>query len=143
MNKKNQLDDKNLDLVEIKVFQFYDYSVFSEIEKGKMKEMLLTNSKSHWGLIPESINTLEATLGYIKSKAKCECLADVVIGTIYSCIVDKKSIEGMKNIYPGCNEEEVKFKMFQGLYFKNECVVIKGSYPILIKELSMRNNYVS
>ena len=133
--------DKEEKVIVFNMFQYFDYSIFSKEDNGKLKEYMLSNVKMNWGLLPNDIETLEGTIDYIRSKVKNVCISDVVVATIYSCVVTEHTYNDMKNIYSDLSDEQLKMRLFKSLFFKSDSVMVRGSYPIILRDLSKSLNY--
>lgn len=134
-------NNKKDNLVTITVCQYYDYSVFSKDEKGNIREYMLSNMKQNWCVLPDNCSSLEKSISYIKNIASKECIADVVLATFYSFSISEKAYEDSKNIFVNMSEEKRKINMFKALLFEKDAVLIKGSYPILLRDISKRHSF--
>ena len=132
---------KENNLVTITICQYYDYSVFSKDEKGNIKEYMLSNMKQNWCILPDDCSNLEKSISYIKNIASKECLADVVLATIYSFSISEKAYEDSKIIFANMSDEQRTMNMFKALLFEKGAVLIKGSYPILLRDISKRDSF--
>lgn len=133
--------NKEEKVIVFNVFQYFDYSIFSKEDNGKFREYMLSNVKMNWGLLPNNIETLEGTIDYIRNKVSKDCISDVVVATIYSCVVTEQSYRDMKNVFSDLDDEQLKMKIFKSLFFKSDSVIIKGSYPIVLRDLNKTLNY--
>lgn len=133
--------NKEEKVIVFNVFQYFDYSIFSKEDNGKFREYILSNVKMNWGLLPNNIETLEGTIDYIRNKVSKDCISDVVVATIYSCVVTEQGYRDMKNVFSDLDDEQLKMKIFKSLFFKSDSVIIKGSYPIVLRDLNKTLNY--
>lgn len=133
--------NKEEKVIVFNVFQYFDYSIFSKEDNGKFREYMLSNVKMNWGLLPNNIETLEGTIDYIRNKVSKDCISDVVVATIYSCVVTEQGYRDMKNVFSELDDEQLKMKIFKSLFFKSDSVIIKGSYPIVLRDLNKTLNY--
>jgi len=133
--------NKEEKVIVFNVFQYFDYSIFSKEDNGKFREYMLSNVKMNWGLLPNNIETLEGTIDYIRNKVSKDCISDVVVATIYSCVVTEQGYRDMKNVFSDLDDEQLKMKIFKSLFFKSDSVIIKGSYPIVLRDLNKTLNY--
>lgn len=133
--------NKEEKVIVFNVFQYFDYSIFSKEDNGKFREYMLSNVKMNWGLLPNNIETLEGTINYIRNKVSKDCISDVVVATIYSCVVTEQGYRDMKNVFSDLDDEQLKMKIFKSLFFKSDSVIIKGSYPIVLRDLNKTLNY--
>lgn len=135
-----QRDKDNKNLVTINVCEYFDYSIFNKDEKGMIKEYLLSNMKIKNCVIPDNCDTLDKSILYIKSVAKKECISDVILAIIYSFTISEDTYIDAKERFSGMTEENLKIRMLNDLRLVKDMVVVKGAYPIVLREIFTRDS---